>query len=1324
MVNNRRLEVLLEDLSEIFKEDSILAKDLSTFLSKIKTKEVKNYIESLVSGSKPEQALREVFFTINSILSQYLFKDVFPEVGQENGFIDYLIKDGREEISLEIKPLHNGVFKKQRAGKIFAKLKKGTLKPEAHTEQIQKYLSTTRDYVVLSNLEDWYFFSKTYSLGPECSYFLNVNLFELIEEFEDINDFWQYIDQKEHLSGKEPLDQKFFEMLRMWVKELEEVKFNVDESRKIELIINLINKFIFIQSLDNFWIIEKDYILDEWSRIERRWAAKKNLMKLTKFLHDINEYFYYLYDTELFKIIETDKTIIDFLDQEQENIDIFHQKLMLILGVEYGTDPTCWIPGIIQFNFRRIDEDILGKSYETFLAEIRKERGIYYTPKYITKYIVDNTAGKLFTSIIEEFKKQLEQDKFEECEILAEKFINIKVLDPACGSGSFLIKALKLIWAKYQELYHILDPIYKNYADFKDTLVRDEQTEKAFEILLKIRTLLVLDNKRLMISKIIIRHIYGCDLDKKALEVAKLNIWLEAIRLAPEVFQYNKLPSDTRHILPDLEMNLGNGDSLVSLPDDRIIEYMKDSKKEFLETIFKLRTQFLEDPTDIDILKQITTALSEVKKELFEQFSEFLLNNEISETLLDHTIPFFWPLNFWFVFFNKDDLSRKEHCGFDAIVGNPPYFTIRGKGTGTLVQAYCYEFLQNSTQWKEYFRSQSDIYYYFIIKSIELLAPTGEFGFIIEDYWIENDYADKLKQKILNNCILEILIRFGKVKKIFEDADNNTCILIFQSIKSDSSSFKYVYCKKNYEELTQQLSNQKLLYNIIENIDKEDFSNDYIDIYWIEQKGLTTKKWILSRLHKIDIIKKIEANKRTLKDICNIGQGVVPGRKKEFRIVGDQNSKEGEGYCIAIEKNFIEVVDRKTAKTHRLEKEFIKPLINNSGIKKFITDPSRDYLIYTVPFQEKEFEINNYPGILNYLKNYEHELKERYDYDGNKYPWYGYQRIQNREIFENSDMKILSAYRAIENQFALDEIGYYGTTDMYAIVPKEDSVVNLYYLLALLNSKVLTYWYKIAGKSKGNILEFFKTPLERMPVLEPSEDIQNEISKIVKKLILIKTVNQKFRELWQEISEKYRTGTIELQSLIYKSKSAIQNGAFEEIIISDISLSPDSDDPLIEKNFERFSFGTDNDLNLKIFGILDSTETLILEVKTKTKEFRDLIYLDICRLIDSKRKVNCLKDIFTKAEISIIKPNIWEKSHNLLEFTVKRLEDWVSNHKISNISYDIIKQEEEIRDTENKIDARFLKLYDLSEEEVKVVSNSLNLLEKVKKTILNFYLNP
>lgn len=166
---------------------------------------------------------------------------------------------------------------------------------------------------------------------------------------------------------------------------------------------------------------------------------------------------------------------------------------------------------------------------------------------------------------------------------------------------------------------------------------------------------------------------------------------------------------------------------------------------------------------------------------------------------LNFTIPFHWALDFWYIYFKDASQSLSlDQMGFNSVIGNPPYFTIRGKGTGTLVQSYSYSYLQKAPNWKDYFRSQSDIYYYFIIKSIDLLKKKGNFGFIIESYWLENDYADKLKKKILENCSLTTLINFGKVKKIFEDADNDTCILLFEKLDIEDNKMKYVYCKKNF----------------------------------------------------------------------------------------------------------------------------------------------------------------------------------------------------------------------------------------------------------------------------------------------------------------------------------------------------------------------------------------------------------------------------------------------------------------------------------------------------------------------------------------------
>ena len=124
MSDKDNLKNILADLKRLFKKKEIPAKDFRSFLNSLQSKEVKNYLTGISKGSKPEAILREVFFTINSPLAQYLFKDVFPEVTQTDGFIDYLIKSNREEISLEIKPLFTGIFKNEKTGRVFSKLKK------------------------------------------------------------------------------------------------------------------------------------------------------------------------------------------------------------------------------------------------------------------------------------------------------------------------------------------------------------------------------------------------------------------------------------------------------------------------------------------------------------------------------------------------------------------------------------------------------------------------------------------------------------------------------------------------------------------------------------------------------------------------------------------------------------------------------------------------------------------------------------------------------------------------------------------------------------------------------------------------------------------------------------------------------------------------------------------------------------------------------------------------------------------------------------------------------------------------------------------------
>lgn len=167
--------------------------------------------------------------------------------------------------------------------------------------------------------------------------------------------------------------------------------------------------------------------------------------------------------------------------------------------------------GYYEYNFEAIPADILGSVYENYLgyklsqsekgievskdSRKRKEQGIYYTPTYIVDYIVTNALKPIL----------------DKCNSI-EDIQSIKVLDPACGSGSFLIRAMEMIFQKYKK--------YNPRAD--------EFTK----------------------INILLNNIYGVDLDEQAVEIARLNLLISAL--------------DSRMPLPDLSDNIKTGNSLIS----------------------------------------------------------------------------------------------------------------------------------------------------------------------------------------------------------------------------------------------------------------------------------------------------------------------------------------------------------------------------------------------------------------------------------------------------------------------------------------------------------------------------------------------------------------------------------------------------------------------------------------------------------------------------------------------------------------------------------------------------------------------------------------
>jgi len=442
----KNLQIIFNDLKKLFDKEEIPASELDEFLGNLQSSEVKLYITSLRQGAKPESALREAFFAGQSLLSRYFASEMSPEVNTGDGFVDYKIRSDSRFVMLELKPLFEAETRDSKNGRELVKLKANKLNWTKHKSQILKYIKTGGEFVVLTDLRDWYFFDDT-AIKEGCKPFASKDFLSLEKDFVMVENFYRVIERYKYASLSEDLDKVFFGDLKLWVKKLLEIKFDVEEKKKIQVVLGIINKFIFIQTLDDYSVIEFRQIQKTWDYSEQRWGSRSRFETLRHFFDDTVDYFSQLYDTELFVDNE-----IEFLKKDNDNVNKFYNNLKSVLGITYLESDIGGQRGIMQYKFRFIDEDVFGKAYETFLGEVRHDEGIYYTPKHITQSIVENTISSLFDNKISKIKISLAKEDFISAEKQILELTKIKILDPACGSGSFLIKAIREIWKRYREI--------------------------------------------------------------------------------------------------------------------------------------------------------------------------------------------------------------------------------------------------------------------------------------------------------------------------------------------------------------------------------------------------------------------------------------------------------------------------------------------------------------------------------------------------------------------------------------------------------------------------------------------------------------------------------------------------------------------------------------------------------------------------------------------------------------------------------------------------------------------------------------------------------
>lgn len=304
-----------------------------------------------------------------------------------------------------------------------------------------------------------------------------------------------------------------------------------------EIVQRIIDRLIFIRKIEDLGLEERQLY-----QLTRRFSHN------TKYYQELIKIFKYYrekYNSGLFGLEE---------EQEPDRIDVSNNIIEKVITEMYRP------PGKkIEYNFAAIDADILGNIYEQYLTYIlqetpkrtkleggrvhRKEQGIYYTPTYIVDYIVKNTVG--------EYIKNKTIDEI----------LNIRILDPACGSGSFLIRA-------FSELIRTIE----------EKLKKEEKSKKWKNTFQKINERLSLGEK----TTILLNCIYGVDLDKKAVEIVQLNLLLKLLE-GETSESISKIK--TKKILPMLD-NIKVGNSLIE--DKSIDEKAFEWKGNFEEGSFNV----------------------------------------------------------------------------------------------------------------------------------------------------------------------------------------------------------------------------------------------------------------------------------------------------------------------------------------------------------------------------------------------------------------------------------------------------------------------------------------------------------------------------------------------------------------------------------------------------------------------------------------------------------------------------------------------------------------------------------------------------------------
>jgi adenine-specific DNA-methyltransferase len=694
-----------------------------------------------------------------------------------------------------------------------------------------------------------------------------------------------------------------------------------------------------------------------------------------------------------------------------------------------------------------LDPELLGKVFENLLASYnpetettaRKQTGSFYTPREIVNYMVDESLIAYFNRYLTE-KTKAEHASFEaplrellsytdiehsfnqeQIKLLVEAIDNIKVLDPACGSGAFpmgILHKLVFVLSRLDEKNFYWRELQKQKAI--------KETEEAYNLGNKTdredRLKEISDNfennsddfgRKLYLIE---NCIYGVDIQPIAVQIAKLRFFISLIVeqiVNPNIENFGIRP------LPNLETKFVAANSLIGLEKEQAnlftnpeIDKKKAELKQVRHNHFKARTPKTKEKCRLRDM------------ELRGELAKLLVDDHNLQPEAAKMVANWNPYdqNSFAPFFDTEWMFGLPK-GFDVVIGNPPYIFTRDADFSSDFKKYIEKkyFSLLATRDKKSKSNQSgkiNLFALFILRGLFECQVKGTLTFIVPNNLLRTTTYDLVRKYLLENSIIDELVDLGS--GVFDNVTASTIIFRISNNKNNSNKTKIVTNItdiEKYEFTTSNIEQSQFLKNVSYTLNL--FANETVN----------------------ELLSKISQDKQLLGDLCiDIIEGIVAHKHLIIDI-------EQKGYL---------------------------PLIEGKDIKRYFIGSPKNFLLWD--------------------KAQIHRTRP-------DYLWASDTKIIIQRISGGSRPLVA----------AIDTNKYKTFASVNNLLLKEKYKDKYYFILALLNSRVLNWYYANSFSNNSDLtVNISKTYLEKLPIIDFGTDNSQTLKKVIDYILFVKKDNDDF----------------------------------------------------------------------------------------------------------------------------------------------------------------------------------------------------------------------